>query len=367
MGWLNNFYRKLHWGLLGIVISMIFGFFGLYSIFHENKPNISFKITNEANILDLHKPLEELSISFQGEDIQKKNLNLRILTIKIENDGKVNILQNFYDSEDIWGFQVKNGKIIEVRWVNANSEYLKLNLNPQLINDNTVQFKKVIFEKTRYFILEILVLHTKTILPEIIPLGKIAGIENIVPIKSWQEKERQSFLSKLFYGKFIVQIVRPIIYLILWVALIFVIIGVVAGIGSIKKKLKKVSRIKTVTKYFGKQAIEKEGEKKRILDIYVERGPDALKRLQKILADKDKLLQEVRRYSYLKGAQESIKEKPPVEVEAEYYEHLFLHEVIQPLIEKSIITAKSDKEIQLNTEFSETLNKLLGILSKKGY
>ena len=112
---INNFYRKLHWGLLGIVISMIFGFFGLYSIFHENKPNISFKITNEANILDLHKPLEELSISFQGEDIQKKNLNLRILTIKIENDGKVNILQNFYDSEDIWGFQVKNGKIIEVR------------------------------------------------------------------------------------------------------------------------------------------------------------------------------------------------------------------------------------------------------------
>ena len=204
-------------------------------------------------------------------------------------------------------------------------------------------------------------------MPEIIPLGKIAGIENIVPIKSWQEKERQSFLSKLLYGKFIVQIVRPIIYLILWVALIFVIIGVVAGIGSIKKKLKKVSRIKTVTKYFGKQAIEKEGEKKRILDIYVERGPDALKRLQKILADKDKLLQEVRRYSYLKGAQESIKEKPPVEVEAEYYEHLFLHEVIQPLIEKSIITAKSDKEIQLNTEFSETLNKLLGILSKKGY
>ena len=163
MNKLKIFVKKIPWSFIGVIIALISVAFAIYSWVYGRQPNISFEITNEANVLDVHKPLKDLNISFQGEDIQEKNLNLRILTIRIENTGRENILQNHYDLHDIWGFQVMDGKIIEIRLMDTNSEYLKENLSPRLLKEDTVQFIKTIFEKGKFFTLEALILHTRDI------------------------------------------------------------------------------------------------------------------------------------------------------------------------------------------------------------
>ena len=63
-------------GLLVAIISVLIGVVGLYAIFHEPYTSISMNIVNTTNVLDVRQPLEELSVSFRGEDIQKRNLNL---------------------------------------------------------------------------------------------------------------------------------------------------------------------------------------------------------------------------------------------------------------------------------------------------
>ena len=199
---------KVNWSFMGVIIALLFGIFAVYTFYAED-PNVTFDIVNDANVLDVHKPLSELNIYFQGEDIQQKNLNLRIISVKIENTGNVDILQNFYDENVIFGLQIDGGHIIESRLIFSNSDYLTSNLNLKIVN-NTIEFSKPILEKNKYFIVEILVLHDKDKGPTIAPLGKIAGIESIDVTKSYTE--RQTFFDDVFSGSSLIQSVRLVVY-----------------------------------------------------------------------------------------------------------------------------------------------------------
>jgi len=216
---MKNYFDKVNWSFVSVIIAMLFGIFAVY-VFYAEDPNVTFDIVNDANVLDVHKPLSELNIYFQGEDIQQKNLNLRIISVKIENTGNVDILQNFYDENVIFGLQIDDGHIIESRLIDSNSEYLISNLNLKIAN-NTVEFSKLIFEKNKYFIVEILVLHDKNEGPTLVPLGKIAGIEKMDVTKSYTE--RQTFFGDVFSGSSLVQSVRLVVYPILTlIGLVFI-------------------------------------------------------------------------------------------------------------------------------------------------
>jgi len=92
--WLRKIEERYAWGVIGVLLSLLFGAAGLYTFFHERKPNVSYEITNESNVLDLRQPIKNLSILFQNQDIEQKNLNLRIFDVKVENTGEIDILQN---------------------------------------------------------------------------------------------------------------------------------------------------------------------------------------------------------------------------------------------------------------------------------
>ena len=248
---------NLYLTLFSILIAIIFGAFGIYSTYYGDQSEISYDILNEVNVLDVHKPLEDLTVSFQNEDIQKKNLNLRIMTIRIKNSGQTDILQNHYDKNDVWGFQIKNGKIIEVRLLDSNSDYLKSNLNPNSSSDNIVQFEQIIFEKGKYTTLEILLLHEKNMPPEIIPIGKIAGIDEIIVTKL-ADKDNQilnGYISDIFHGNIFIHIVRFFIYMIIFSFSIIIFALIVDKISEIdenekyKKRIKQTGLITSPEKY----------------------------------------------------------------------------------------------------------------------
>ncbi|MDD5014137.1 MAG: hypothetical protein PHW73_03410 [Atribacterota bacterium] len=163
-------------GIIGIIFTIIFGGLTLYYMFYTPQPEISYTILSDSNVVDLHKPLEDLKILFQDEDIQKNNMNLKIYSLKISNSGKNNILETHYASDENWGIKITDGRIIESRLVESNSDYLKSNLNTKIVDDKTINFKKVIFDKNDYFTLEVLVLHSRDSDINLIPFGKISGI-----------------------------------------------------------------------------------------------------------------------------------------------------------------------------------------------
>ena len=183
---------KLNWsifgalmGVVGVVLALIFGYFTIYPIINKPVTAISFNVV-EANVLDVYKPIDNLTILFRvgdvQEDIQKSGRNLQVITLRVKNTGDTDILQSHYEQSDPWGFRVENATIVgDPRVLRCSSNYLKCKAkqNIRLIDERTVELPKVILERDKYYTIEILVIHERDARPTITPLGKIAGIDKV--------------------------------------------------------------------------------------------------------------------------------------------------------------------------------------------
>ena len=210
--YISNLYKKNKLGfigIIGIIFTIIFGGLTLYYRFYTPQPKITYTILSDSNIVDLHKPLEDLKILFQNEDIQKNNLNLKIFSLKISNSGMKNILETHYASDEDWGIEITEGKIIESRLVESNSDYLKENLNLKIVDDKTISFKKVIFDKNDYFTLEVLVLHSRESNINLIPFGKISGIS-----KNQAFKKLDTTRGKMFQDVLINSLLLGLVFIL---------------------------------------------------------------------------------------------------------------------------------------------------------
>ena len=211
--WVND-HRSGTFATLTFAVSVSLAlFFGLSNL-GEPDPKLTYEILREIDVLDVRTPVEDLQITFQNEDIQRENLNLRIYAMRVINNGEIDILQTQFDQDEIWGLQVIDGRVIEARLIESSSGYLSTKANPQVVREDIVEFDKAIVEKGKFFAFNMLVVHPKDVTPEIIPLGKIAGIDEIVVTRIPVEVEGPGFLSDLFGGGWAVQLVRAILFLL---------------------------------------------------------------------------------------------------------------------------------------------------------
>jgi hypothetical protein len=175
-----NFFKKIsskQWGVIGVILTIIFA---CYQIFWKDKVSISFQIINQSNVLDVHTKMDDLKIIFRGDDLYKNEQNLMIYTIKIINDGDIDILQSHYDENLDWGIKINGGTVIDKpKIVSSNYPYLFENINPSIDSTNRIIFNKIIFEKGKYITFDVLVLHSISHIPTLTSFGKIAGIESI--------------------------------------------------------------------------------------------------------------------------------------------------------------------------------------------
>ena len=213
---------------------------GILGVYHQifNPPNIFAQITSEINVLDVHEPLRDLQILFQGDNIQEKKLNLRIYRVKIENNGGTNITQNDFDQSDNWGIRIEKGRIIEVRLVDSNSKYIDKGLFPQIQDNNIVKFNKIIFDKGSSFIVELLVLHDKDIPPVLYRTGKIAGVQESES-KILALEHSEPFLTVFFYGTLVVNIARFVLYAL---TALGILIAVLSWIIKLQEKRMKMAQ-----------------------------------------------------------------------------------------------------------------------------
>jgi hypothetical protein len=274
----------------GTAIGILIGAIGLYYELWGSRTHMTVDIAAESNVLDVKHPLPELTILFQGKDLEQERSDLRILTLRVINDGTVNIHEDDFDSRLPFGVLVNGGQIVRAQVVGSNSDYLADNIHVQVISPNQVSLAKIIFDKGSFVTLQILVIEPKSSNLEIRPLGKIAGLSSISVSNSFQTGAQPGLLTQIFEGSTVVQILRALAYSILTLIAVVLIAILIAGITSIpgtfarfkrKRLATELRRIGSKYSYEKRAAVEK---------IYVQFGLAGLEQARETLANRNELL-----------------------------------------------------------------------------
>jgi len=349
---------------LGLVIGVVALFFELRS----GITNLTVDVVAESNVLDVRASLPELAVLFRGQDIQQENLNLKILAVRLANDGEVNILENHFDSRIPWGLQIERGRLVAVRIMGSNSRYLLDSLHPRLADSSHVILDKVIFDKGKYISLELLVLHNKNIEPQVRAVGKIAGMDEISVSNSFKERDQQGLLSSVFKGPLAVQIARTIAYFVVGFFASAVVGISIAAIVGVISKLKKRSRRRLVRYLVKADSPEKEVQRQAVLEIFVEQGVPGLKRARAILKDEQMLRTAIRAANHLteisagtsdsrtEAIMQSVAMEGPV---------LVYDSTIAPLIREHLVRI-DENSVQVDPNVPEFLSAFIAQLSDVG-
>lgn len=296
-------------GLVASLIAVIGLIFTAYSVFHEKRPNLEFEIISESDLINLEQPVPNLSIIYEDENISERNLNLSILSVKITNVGDADILPIHYDSSDTLGIRINNGNIIEARLVSSNSDYLQSQLNPVLISPEMIQFDKVIIERGRYFNIDIVFLHDRTLAPELEFIGKIAGIESVSPKTTLEARGEYSFWQTVIDGSLLVHFLRSVVFPII---LIIVIALIVSGVEKISDYVKasdirnrnaQISKVMKMHNYSDDNPLFSE-----IADLYIYGGDSALNLFIKTIGNFEHLSSILNKHFALKEKEEQIQQ-----------------------------------------------------------
>jgi len=354
--------------ILTILVTMYFG-----AVF-ERKPNISLVVLNSTNVLDVHEPVKDLSILFRGEDIQKKNLNLRIITVKVENDGGIDILQTHYDMNDKWGVKITSGEIVEVRVVESNSKYIKSDLKPKLVKDEgLIELEKIIFDRGKYFVIEILVLHEKQTIPTILPFGKIAGIEEMEVSEMVGGSEKASFVKEVLSGSPLVHATRLFSYFLLFWGIVGLIILSRFGILGLYKSGIKSSRRKEFRKFLkeiGDPVMLQYPKQLEVLSAIFEiAGNNSVEKTKYFIEDISRItgyrlyLVEMHR-KQARTVEELARQKSLDDADEAYRpiarkELLIENDIIVQLVRNEIVTEEEDENLVVDNEFKELLDKFI--------
>lgn len=247
--YLNSIASKTLITLIGIIGAFV----TIYAFLQEKKVDLRYEIIANTNVLDFNADISKLEVSYDSTNLKQTGENLRIYTVKIVNNGKENIIKEFYDENDLIGIKLSSGKIIEKpELIQSSNDYLKRNLHFKDYQTDKVIFSRVILESEEFFIIKLLVLHKKNEIPEIISFGKIAGQQTIDVVNAIDVKQEMTFLKKTFYGNIWTQLLRLVVYLLIGFAIIALIVNISEKIEKKKEKRRKeknVSEFKTLKDY----------------------------------------------------------------------------------------------------------------------
>ncbi|MCH7737102.1 MAG: hypothetical protein IH872_06840 [Chloroflexi bacterium] len=344
--WINN-HRSGAFAALTFAVSVSLAlFFGLSNI-SEPDPKMTYEIVRETDVLDVRTPVEELQITFQNQDIQGENLNLRIYAMRVINNGEVDILQTQFDQDQIWGVQVIGGRIIEARPIEASSAYLNEKSNPQVLGENIVQFDKAIVEKGQFFAFNMLVVHGKDVTPEIVALGKIAGIDEIVVTRVPVEVEGPGFLSDLFGGGWAVQLVRAIMFLMGAAVILGLFAASVVSYSYLTAKIRR----RRIGNSVVMKTLTSQKQRDLLAEVYLNHGMDGVSDLREKLGSSERLELEAATRGTVVLAGEAVFRIPPA-----YYSAASLEEA-------EVLSRKGRKGFSPDPEFQQRLELFLQELS----
>ena len=327
----------------------------------EPKAGISFETIGSANVFDVHRPLQDLVILFGGQNIQERNLNLRIVTINVLNSGEVNILNDHYEQGDDWGVKFVDGEVITANLVDAKNEHLRMNVDPRPVGVDTVVFPKVVFDKGDFFTVEVLLLHPKDALPSPSPIGKISGVEKIEVVERPLAQQQEGFFSQLFPGNTIVLFVRTVIYFFGSVLAAFALLLAALGLSMLADKIKIRWRRNYVLNTQTIRQLREGPIKQYLVAQYSIRETEGLRYLRHTIQEAGKILWATPNMLYVRRDFQTG-DTTPEGIVSNFELEWFIERSVEELRRDGILTRGEDNEILIDPEFTEVLDRLLAEL-----
>jgi hypothetical protein len=347
ISWLRAKEKRFAWSLVGTLIGVL-SLLLTIEVSRERKAGITFTVTNEANVYDIHTRLAGLRVLFQGQDLEEQSLTLKSLTIRIQNTGGVDILQNHFDVQDPWGVAIAGSRIIEARVAETSTEYLKSHVSPRWVDDR-ITLSKVIFERGTMIVLDVLLVHQRAQYLTIRPFGKIAGIDDFEVIRALSSEPRLSFLKSTFHGSAGVQAVRVLAYPVLLILFTAALVGVLALVTTPFHRLTRNRRLREVAPLLSH--VQNEGHRRFLQQLYVGGGLRAIVRLKELLEDQKRLKERVRAVYTMRNLRSLATTRPMVDELHEVWENdrlLVNHPIISlvdNLVTEDLIKMVTGEEI----------------------
>lgn len=263
-------------GVMGTVLGIYTGFF------YEKKPNIALEVLSNATVLDVRENLSKLDIIYDGRNLNANNLALSVLTLKVVNNGQGDMLLSHYDDNDLLGFVIPNASLAETPTVLvASNNYLETRVRINMKSPQLVTFVPVIVEAKEFFVVKLLALHAKGVVPKIQSTGKVAGVTTKIEVtEPFREEQNEAFFKKAFQGGILVQTVRGVAYFIMSLATIVILVLIVT---TWDEKTGKYKRRKLVEEFKATYEGNFDPALTAIFDKYIELGGFYLQHIQKVV------------------------------------------------------------------------------------
>lgn len=216
------FYKQIT-NIVIVTISILGSIASIYAIVSaHNNVSLQCDIISSTNVLDINADISDVDILFKNNSLKKEKKNLKLIILKIKNNGTVDILKSYYDENDPFGFKPLVGKIVEKPEITETSNsYLKENLSTYLDTTGIAYVSNVIIDSKEYFTLKFLMLVDYGLEPKFEIIGKIAGIKKKIKIGILETQFDLPFYKEALWGGFLVQIFRGLVYFLIIVAIIF--------------------------------------------------------------------------------------------------------------------------------------------------
>ena len=271
---------SLAFGVLGIGLTAV----SIFLTLREPETRVTFEIISATDVLDLRRSLKDLRIEFRGQDLQEQDLNLKVVKINVANVGETHIRAGDYSNID-WGIRVVGGQVIEAKVDRSNVANVISTNDLRYIGSDTIGFPKIVFDKRDAFAIELLLLHPNDAEPDIVPIGKIAGVKNFDLEPPPLPGQAVGFVGQAFGGSSRVLAVRSGVYffgsIIIFFAIVFGLVGAATMLDSVKARLRR----KRVLQTEAIKQIDRVSIRDSLIDLYGSTGLSGLRRLSDIIGE----------------------------------------------------------------------------------
>ena len=281
----ENYQRRVNVPILGpITLRNVSLAVSIFLTLREPETRVTFEIISATDVLDLSRSLKDLRIEFRGQDLQEQGLNLKVVKINVANTGETHIRAGDYSNID-WGIRVVGGQVIEAKVDRSNAANVISTNDLRYIGSDTIGFPKIVFDKRDAFAIELLLLHPNDAEPDIVPIGKIAGVKNFDLDPPPLPGQAVGFVGQAFGGSSRVLAVRSGVYffgsIIIFFAIVFGLVGAATMLDSVKARLRR----KRVLQTEAIKQIDRVSIRDGLIDLYGSTGLSGLRRLSDIVAE----------------------------------------------------------------------------------
>ncbi len=215
----SNFLTSIITIVLAVPLSVI-GTILYVLYFNVNHPNIRYEIISSASVVDLKEKLGNLEIIYDNIDIIKSNQLLRMIVLKVQNDGAKSVSRESYDPDHLLGLSISSGKILDIKLLNASNQYIKEGMHFTQIENGKVLFPQIILEPNDFFTIKILTLGKNSVSPSITTIGKILGQKEILVSDLSNLDSQTTIWDNATTGPVLVQLIRALVYFLGFILLI---------------------------------------------------------------------------------------------------------------------------------------------------